>query len=299
MKIALFGGTGLIGTELVNCLNEKHRFILFTRNKTGIKDKLDNCEVIEISDNENNLIASLEDCDAIINLAGESIASGRWTKKKKEAILNSRINTTKFVFNLIEKTKNKPKVYIAASAVGYYGNRYNEELNEVSSSGKDFLSNVTIQLENEVRHFEKLGVRTILLRIGIVLSNKGGALPKILLPIKLFIGGKLGAGNQWMPWIHINDLTRIIEFCVINPINGPVNAVSPNPVTNKEFTFAAAKLLKRPSFLSVPSFVLKFSLGEMSSILLGGQKAIPQKLNKANFCFHYSSIHKALSDLLI
>lgn len=236
--------------------------------------------------------------DAVINLAGEPINSGRWTKTKKAQIVSSRVNTTDGLLRQLAKLKKCPRVFINASAIGYYGTSLTETFTENSDSGNDFLATTVQSWEAKASYAKNLGIRTVFTRFGIVLGN-GGALPNMTLPYRLFIGGTIGSGKQWVSWIHIQDAARLIAFALENEhIEGPINVTSPTPITMKEFGQIISKVMKRPYWIPVPSFILKCVLGEMSILVLEGQQAIPEKACKHGFTFSYPHLEEALSTIL-
>ena len=241
----------------------------------------------------------LDGIDAVVHLAGESIFHGRWTKAKKERIRSSRVIGTRHLVRAIGRAASRPQVLICASAVGIYGNRKNELLDEHSPPGDDFLARVCREWETEALQAREHGVRVVLLRLGVVLGNNGGALTQMLTPFRLGLGGRIGSGKQFMAWVHIIDLCRIIQTALRDEsLHGPVNAVAPNPVTNLEFTHALARTLHRPAVLPVPGFLLRILLGEFASVLLASQRVLPGKLQKIGFRFQYPHIVPALADLV-
>ena len=301
MNIILAGGTGLIGKELLNQLIEKkHTVTLLKRNSKDISSPSPFMRV-EIWDGKNlgNWVTAFDDADAVINLSGEPIAAKRWTSSQKEKILSSRIDSTRAIVSAIKESKKKPTVLVNASAVGYYGNVESGDVTELHEKGKGFLADVCARWEDEALQAEQLGVRVALLRTGIVLGKDEGALKKMLPPFQFFVGGPLGSGKQWFPWIHVEDEIQIILFALENKnISGAINLSSPTPVTNKEFSSLLAKAIHRPSLFPVPSFVLRMMLGEMSEMLLGGQKIIPQKLLQNGYKFLFPQLEESLKDIL-
>jgi hypothetical protein len=290
MKILITGGTGFIGTPLSQELrNSRHTVVVTTRRQSDSKEKL--------TWNPPDLISSdvISAFDAVINLAGEPIAPGRWTKERKERILTSRISTTRALFDSIKNAKKKPKTLISASAIGYYGAHGDEHLTEDTAPANDFLADVCKQWEAEALRAKEFEVRVVVVRIGGVLESDGGALPQMMVPFKFFVGGPLGSGKQWFSWIHRDDVVGIIKFALDNDnISGPVNATAPNPVTNTEFSAALGKALKRPSWLAVPGFILRLTLGELGNVLLTGQRVFPEKALKAGYQFKYTAVKDAL-----
>ena len=303
MKILITGATGFIGKVLTEyLLREGHQLILATRTLPK-EQSIGSVKLNFVTwnpDSDSEIVSEVSGCDAVINLAGESIASGRWTDEKKAKLLQSRINTTKMIVRSIGQAANKPKILINASGVGCYGSRGQEELSDESTSGQGTLAEICRVWEAHAIKAEDYGVRVIRLRIGMVLGKKGGALDKIVPPFKFFAGGWLGNGNQWMSWIHVEDVARLISFCLENKnINGAVNAVSPAPVTNKVFSMVLAQVLKRPCFFPVPEFALKLLVGEMAEeLLLASQRALPKKAASLGFTFQFPDIRKALESVL-
>lgn len=290
MNILITGGTGFIGTPLGQELRKSgHIIVVTTRRPSDSKDKL--------TWNPPHLIPSdvIPGFDAVINLAGEPIAPGRWTNEKKKRILSSRINATRALVESMRNAGTKPKVLISASAVGYYGAHGDEYVTEDTPPASDFLADVCMKWETEAFKARELGVRVVTVRIGGVLESNGGALPQMMIPFKFFLGGPIGNGKQWFSWIHRDDVAGIIKYALENDtISGPVNATAPNPVTNEEFSSALGKALNRPSWLPVPGFMVKLTLGEMGSVLLAGQRVMPEKALKAGYKFKYTDVKEAL-----
>lgn len=298
MNILITGGTGFIGTPLTRELrNAGHTVVVTTRRPSDAKDKL--------TLKPPQLIAPdvISQFDAFINLAGEPIAPGRWTKEKKARILSSRIDTTRTLVQSISQLKpateedeiRKPRVLISASAVGYYGARNDEFVTEDTLPADDFLADVCKQWEAAALKAQEFDVRVVLIRIGGVLESDGGALSQMVIPFKFFVGGPIGSGRQWFSWIHRDDVLGIIKYVLEHEdISGPVNATAPNPVTNKEFSDVLGRALHRPSCFAVPGFVVKLSLGELGSVLLTGQRVLPERALQAGYKFKYADVHKAL-----
>ena len=243
--------------------------------------------------------AAFENISCIISLAGVSIAGKRWTRKRKQEIINSRIQSTDFLYEKLRTVKNNVKTFISASGTGYYGNRKDEWLTEVSAPGNDFLSTCCRYWEGSALKVSTLGIRTVIFRIGIVLSREEGALPKLALPVKLFVGSPLGSGRQFISWIHYADLSALFfKAADDSSLQGIYNAVAPEPVTNKEFIKILAKTLHRPMFLPpVPSFILKIILGELATAITGGQRVSGQKITDAGFRFQFSRLDEALRNI--
>jgi uncharacterized protein (TIGR01777 family) len=295
--ILITGASGLIGPKLIRNLLEKgHSVSVLSRNPHKIKGvqvfkwDIDNQTI----DNE-----SLNGVDTIIHLAGAGIADERWTKARKQLIVDSRVLSTQLLYRAIEETKAPIKTIISASAVGFYGDRADEILTESSSNGTGFLADCCRQWENAVDEGQKFGVRLVKFRIGLVLAKQGGALAKLETPVSLFLGAPLGSGKQWMPWIHVKDLLALFEKAIENPeFEGTFNACSPIPVTNFEFTKILAKTLFRPVWpIKVPEFVLKAVLGEMSQVILISNRTSSQKLLNTGFKFRYAGLDEALKEI--
>lgn len=304
MKVVIFGGSGFIGKQLTtHYIVKGNEIVIVTRFPRGPQDregllKSDAPLVRYVTwDNLQKDVSCLEHANAFINLAGETI-NQRWTDKAKEKIVTSRVNTTEKVAEIVQRLLYKPKVVINGSAVGIYGMSEMETFVETSlQSGDDFLAEVVKKWEKAAEIMEP-HARVIKLRLGVVFARDGGALPKMVLPYKLFLGGKVATGKQWLPWIHIEDLLRIIDFCITNEaIQGPINATAPQPVTNDEFGRVLAKELQRPHWFPLPAFILKLMFGEMSQMLVNGQKVIPKKLEDAGFQFTYPTAHSAIKSL--
>jgi uncharacterized protein (TIGR01777 family) len=292
MRILITGSTGLVGTALQTSLRSQgHELLLASRSEPKNAEQIQWTIEEGFSDPER-----LEGVDAVVHLAGESVSGLRWTDEKKKAIRDSRVLGTRNVVNALSKLKERPKVLVAASAIGFYGERGDEELTESSAAGDTFLAEVSREWEGEARRAEDAGIRTVLLRTGIVLSKDGGALGTMLLPFKFGVGGVVGSGKQWMSWISMDDHIAVINYAIENEnIRGAVNSVSPNPVTNEQFTKAMGDVLYRPTFIPLPEFVVSMALGEMGdALLLSSERVLPQRLLAAGFEFKYPEIRSAL-----
>lgn len=294
MKIAITGGSGFIGKRLIAYLQQHgHEIINISRTPRGIMNGV--CTVTwEQLQSHSDGLAEL---DAIVNLAGESI-NQRWTAAAKQRILNSRLKAAQQVAQLVERMDNKPKVVVNASGMSVYGMSESAVFDERSPHNTiDFLSSVVEKWEQAADQIQ--GPRIVKVRVGLVLDGKEGAFPKMALPYKLGVGGTIGSGKQWLSWIHIEDMVRLIDFCIQNEsISGPVNATAPSPVTNKQFGAALAKVLHRPNLFPLPSFVMKLVFGELSTLLLEGQKVLPRVLLQHGFNFTYTSVDEALADIV-
>lgn len=300
MKIVLAGGTGFIGRKLLPALlAEKHQVTLLTRNakKAGLANTL--LRVVYWDPSKEDWKKEIDGADAVINLAGESIADKRWTSARKEALAKSRLESTRAIVGAMASASKKPQVFVNASAVGYYGSVPEGNVDENHPAGNDFLAGLCREWELEASNAQALGIRTVLLRTGIVLEKDGGALKKMILPFKIFAGGPLGSGRQWFPWIHRDDVVGAILFALKNPaLQGPVNLAAPESVTTKDFCSALGRALGRPSWAPVPAFVLKIALGEMSGMLLTGQKAVPSALQKSGYSFLHPRLDEALRSIV-
>jgi uncharacterized protein len=297
MKIAIAGGTGFVGKSLVRDLvQHSHEVIVLTRKPSNGTGKF---RYVQWLSEGANPAAELEGTDIFINLAGESINSGRWTEQRKKRILDSRIVAVRELLDIITKMERKPQAFINASAIGYYGTSLDKTFTEGDQgSGDDFLSKTVIAWEREASKAEDLGVRTVLCRFGIILDKQEGALAKMLLPYRAFIGGPMGSGTQWMSWIHIDDVIKGIQFVMENEqVHGPVNFTAPSPVTMNEFGSTLAGVLGRPHWLPVPGSALRILLGEMSTLVVDGQKVLPDVLTKQGYLFKYPELKTALKNI--
>jgi len=294
MKILISGASGLIGKAIGNSLtNQGHRVVSLQRKSSSFTPYWDI---------ENGIIdlGPHQKIDVIIHLAGESIVEGRWNRQKKEKIKNSRVISTKLLSEYFSKAKYQPKILISGSAIGFYGNRGDEELSEKSKKGTGFLSDVCFQWEDATSLASQSGIRVVNTRFGMVLSSKGGALKKMLLPFKIGVGGIFGNGNQYISWITINDVVGIINHIIKNEsLQGPINVVSPNPVTNYMFTKILGEKLNRPTLFPLPAFLAKILLGEMAEeLVLSSIKVLPRKLQKSGYVFKNTTLESAFKDTL-
>lgn len=293
LNILITGGTGFVGKNLTTSLVKKgHQVFILTRSPSDYKDS-NNITHIDY----NYQIDKLPTIYAVINLAGESLF-GYWTKKKKDTILSSRIETTKKVIQIIKQMKVKPSVFINGSAIGFYGTSTDLIYTEKTTDpGRDFLANVVQKWELTAGEAEKLGIRTIYARFGVILGQEG-ALPLMTLPIKLFVGGKISSGQQWLSWVHINDVVNLLIFCMTNDkIEGPFNITAPNPIRNKDFIKTLSKVFNRPYWLTTPKVLMRIGLGEMSQLITQGQFVLPDKALTHNYQFSYPNLHEALENI--
>jgi uncharacterized protein len=301
MKVLVTGATGLVGTALVESLRGDGHDVcrLLRRKDEDEQHAKQQCDL----DWEPQSIAfgeAAQNADAVVNLAGASIADGRWTDDRKELLRGSRMGTTRALVAAIEKMSPRPKVLVSASAIGYYGARGDEVLTEESASRADFLSQLAEEWEAEALRASALGVRVVLPRFGVILAKQGGALPKMMLPFKIGAGGKLGSGKQWISWVALEDVVRVIRFAIENDaVRGAINLTAPQPVTNAEFTKVLARAMHRPAFFTVPPFALRIMLGEMAdALLLTGQRVLPQALENYGYQFQYRDLKSALAAIL-
>jgi len=303
MRVLLIGVTGFIGRPLVEKLVARnHEVYVFTRNDKKARQIFGDKVHIQQWKTDDYIILQeyAHKVDVVINLAGESLSSKRWTGDQKRKILSSRVNIGKALSFALKQSKDKPYLLIQASGIGYYGYSEEKVFTERSPIGEGFLPMVTQQWEDSVRNVVEDNTRKIFLRTGVVLGREGGFLPQMLKTFRLFMGGHLGNGNQWLSWIHIDDVTEaIIRLAETPGLGGPYNLTAPNPVTMKAFAATLGKVMNRPSWLPVPSFVLETVFGDMArEIMLQGQKVMPGKLQQIGFEFQYTDLESALTDLM-
>ncbi|HYW42979.1 MAG TPA: TIGR01777 family oxidoreductase [Bryobacteraceae bacterium] len=297
MKITISGASGLIGRRLMKALmNDKHSIHVLSRHAGTNLPPGVRISVWDPPKGEPPA-DSLREADAIIHLAGEPVAQ-RWTAHAKQSIRDSRVAGTRNLVQALAKLAQRPPMLVCASAVGYYGSRGDETLSESSAPGSGYLAEVCQAWEKEAQAAESLGMRVVQVRTGLVLDARGGALQRMLPPFRMGVGGKLGDGRQWMPWIHVQDLVSLYRFAIDQPLKGPMNGVSPYPVVNADFTKALAGALKRPAFLPMPGFALHLLFGEMSGILLASQRVLPKAAEAAGFRFQFPQLPAALADAL-
>ncbi len=296
MKILVSGSTGLVGVALAAALREKKDEIvsLVRRPATGTG------EVAWDPTGETLDGAAVEGMDAAIHLAGENVAARRWTAEQKAKIRDSRVQGTYLIASTLAKLKEPPRTLICASAVGYYGDRGNDVLKETSESGTDFLSEVCRKWEAAAKPAADAGIRVVFLRYGVILSPKGGALAKMLPPFRLGVGGKIGAGQQHMSWISLDDAIGATQHALsTESLSGPVNVVTPHPVTNVEFTKTLGRVLRRPTVLPMPAFAARLAFGKMADgLLLSSQRVEPAKLLASGYEFRHANLEPALRHLL-
>jgi uncharacterized protein len=294
MRILITGASGLIGKALRPSLEPKgYELILASRREPKDPQHVQWNPDTGFAEPD---LSRLEGLDAVIHLAGENVSGLRWTEEKKKAIRDSRVFGTRSLIETFDKLKAKPKAFISGSAIGFYGDRGDEVMTESSAPGKTYLSEVCKEWEAESRRAEDMGIRTVLLRTGIVLSKDGGALATMMTPFKLGVGGVVGSGKQWMSWITLDDVVGIINFVLENEsVRGAVNVVAPNPVTNEEFTKTLGSVLYRPTFLPLPEFAVHMVFGEMGdALLLDSTRVIPKRLQDNGYEFRFTDLKPAL-----
>lgn len=314
MKITIAGGTGFIGTALTDLLVQGgHEIIILSRHGSQDYKSLLNAKQNPIflywdGENLEEWASAIELSDVVINLAGENIggksilevATKRWTPERKETLRRSRIASGKALIQAIQSFSAKPKVFVQASAVGYYGSHPTREMDEDAPPGNDFLAELCVEWEHSTAELEQVGVRRVITRIaGVVMSLKGGSFPFILLPYRFFLGGPLGTGKQWISWIHLHDLVRAIAFLIEQPsANGPFNLCAPQVVTSQELSNVIGKAMSRPSFFPTPEFFFRLVFGEKADLLLASQKQIPKRLLTLGFEYEYPTVESAIRNLL-
>ena len=297
MKILISGSTGFVGTALVNALaGAGHTVCRLVRPESSARGGAKNGFDVAWNPAMGELGGAAVGADAVVNLAGASIAGGRWTVERKAVLRSSRVETTRALVTALAKMNARPRVLVSASAIGYYGSRGDEVLTEESAAGMDFLARVTQEWEAEAVKAEELGIRVVRARFGIILGRDGGALAKMMLPFKLGVGGRVGTGQQWMSWVTLADTVGILRFALENgSVQGAVNVVAPGAVRNAEFTKELARVLRRPALFPAPAFALRLAMGEMAdALLLASQRVVPQKLQQLGFRFTQPDLASAL-----
>jgi hypothetical protein len=327
MKIVIAGSSGLVGSALTDSLiRDGHTVVRLVRsgsaaqkeNGSGKRSQTQNrttaqpnssAKIIDVTWNPNTCDLEgepfgadrekVEGSDALVNLAGASIAGASWSKERKAVLRSSRVHLTRELVCALEKLEDGPKTILNASAIGYYGNRGDEVLTEESKPGDDFLGKLTSEWEAEAVKGEALGLRVVRLRFGIILAKHGGALPQMMRPFKFGVGGRIGSGQQWVSWIALQDVVSVIREALQNrAITGAVNVVSPQPVRNVDFAQALGRAMRRPAVVPAPAFALELVLGEMSEMLLASQRVMPSRLEQLGFRFSQRDLHSALASIL-
>jgi uncharacterized protein len=299
MKVTIIGGSGLIGQALAKeLLNNGHAVTILTRRSVASDQETKISWKQWDGKTAESLQSLLSGQDAVVNLAGESIGKGVWTDARKEALRESRIQPAHAIVAACSTADEKPSVVVQASAIGYYGIG-DQPFDESSPHGNDYLSQLAVEWETASEAVEGTGIRRVVIRTGVVLAKEEGALPQLMLPFRLFVGGPVGSGKQWLSWIHIEDEARAIQFLIEHSdCKGVYNLAAPNPVTNQEMGKALGKVMRRPYWFPVPGFLLKLGLGEMSTLVLDGQKVVPSRLLGAGFEFKFKNVNAALESLL-
>ncbi len=301
MKVVVAGGSGFIGRALIELLARGGNSVVLLSRSSRPQGSLPAGVTVARWDGatKGEWWSSVDGADAVVNFAGESIAGRRWTTARKRVLADSRLQTTGAIVDAIVGARHRPRVLVNASGAGYYGDVPEGDVPESHPAGRDFLADLAVKWEREAMRAGEGGVRVVLLRTGVVLEANGGALPRMALAFRLFAGGPLGSGRQWMPWIHRDDVVGIVVAALHEPgISGPVNVSAPGVVRMNDFSRALGRVLGRPSWLPVPSFVLRLILGEMSIVVLSGQRALPRKMLEARYEFLYPEIGPALESIL-
>lgn len=311
MKVIVSGGTGFVGTYLTRALLQRgDSVVIVSRNPEksarrtnrqfpGIPAGIVSEKLSFTGWDERSLATAVSSADAIVNLAGSNLFEKRWNDKVRQEIISSRVDATASIVQAIQSAERKPEVFVSASAVGYYGNRGEEKLTEQSTPGRDFLAEVCKVWEEEAEKCAGSGVRLVIPRIGIVQQTDNGALQKMLLPFRLGIGGPLGNGRQYYPWIHMDDTVGLLLFALDRKdISGALNVVAPDPSTMRDFATALGMVMKRPSFFEVPEFALRIAVGESASAIVASHRVIPQKALDAGYEFRFPDVRRALSNIL-
>jgi len=301
MRIVITGGTGLIGSAVAREMGSAgHEVVVLTRDPAKTGPLPPNTRAVQWDGRTAGDWAKLLDGDTVIvHLAGDSVAAGRWTEEKKRRIRDSRVASGRAVLEAVRQAKAKPRALLQGSAVGYYGDVGDEVVSELHPPGDDFLARVCVEWEASTAEVAAMGVRRPVLRTGIVLSDQGGALPRMALPFRMLAGGPLGNGRQWLAWIHEVDEVGAIRFLIEREdVDGPFNLTAPEPLTNRDLSRALGEVLHRPSFAPAPGFALRLLLGEMADALLHGQRAVPRRLLDLGYVFRYPEALGALRSLL-
>jgi uncharacterized protein (TIGR01777 family) len=303
MKIIITGATGFIGRALsAGLLEAGYHVVALSRNADRGREILGGGVIVKEWDGKSSQgwKELANGAYGIVNLVGENISNGRWTQKKKQRILQSRLDAGKAVVEAVAEAKKKPRVVIQSSGIGYYGSTSDEMIDESSPPGKGFLVEVADQWEASSKQVESLGTRHVIIRTGVVLGSEGGAFPRLLTPFRFFVGGPLGSGKQWLPWIHLHDEVKAIRFLMEKEdLNGPFNLCAPEPITMKEFSQTLGKIMRRPSWLPIPGLMLRLLFGQMAEeALLSGQRALPRRLLDGGYRFKYPNLNPALEEIL-
>jgi uncharacterized protein (TIGR01777 family) len=302
VRIFVTGGTGLIGKNLVRqLLSDGHECVVLTRDPQRARARLPEAAQLVVGDAvaRGPWMQEVSRSQAVIHLAGAGIFEKRWTAAFKEQIRASRVESARRLAEAIRQAQNRPQVHLQASAVGYYGPRGDEELEENGSPGSDFLARVAVEWEGAAQEIAQLGPRVVLVRFGVVLAPDEGALPQLVRPFRLWVGGPVGSGRQWVSWIHIADLVEILRWLLgREDAQGVFNGTAPHPCTNREMARTIGQILRRPSFFRTPTWVLRLALGEVADVVCTGQRVIPKRLLDMGYSYRFPTIEAALRDLL-
>lgn len=297
-RIVIFGGSGFLGKRLINILKNHYKIIVASRDPDSIS-KEDGIEYSAFKYDTVSFKNIIEGSDIIVNFSGASIAGRRWNEEYKKILYDSRIKTTSLITDAISLCSDKPHTFVSTSATGVYGSRGDEILTEISLQGDDYLAKMCIDWEKSAMKAEKDNVRTVCIRVGVVLDKTEGGFERMIQPFKYFVGGRLGNGKQYLPWIHVDDIINIYAEAINNKnYSGIINGTAPIHVTNIEFSSAVAKAMKRPNLFVIPEFILRILVGEFAKFLTGSQRAVPQKLLDSGFDFKYKNIKSALDNLI-
>lgn len=297
MTIVLAGGSGFLGRKLAARLqHDRHRVVILTRRPRPDRES----DVAWQPDGSaGSLAGHLDGVDAVVNLAGEGLADRRWSAARKAALRNSRLLATRTLVRAMATCQTPPRVFVSASGAGYYGPRGDEPVTEGTPPGSDFLARLSVEWEKEARAAEGSATRVVVVRSGVVLDAKGGALPRMLPPFRFGLGATIGSGRQVLPWIHVADWVSMVLWLIqLERAAGAFNATAPQPVTNRDFTQTLGRVLRRPAVLHAPAFVMKLALGEMSHLLITGQRALPARAEELGFTFSFRALEPALQDIL-
>ena len=294
MKIIIAGGTGFLGSALGQALGDQHEVVVLTRRSGQTSHR--RLVAWAPTGGTGPWASEIDGADAVVNLAGESIAKRRWSERQKRRILDSRVDATRSLVAAIAAAAHPPAVFVSGSAVGYYGPLGDEIATETTRAGSDFLADVCVRWEDEASRASSAATRVVCIRTGLVLDRSGGALPQMLAPFRIGAGGPVGSGTQYWPWIHLHDWVELVQWTILSAdLTGPINATAPNPVVNREFARTLARVLHRPAVLVAPAFALRLLMGEMAdSLLLSGQRAVPAKAQRLGFAFQYLQLEEAL-----
>lgn len=301
MRVLVTGATGFVGRALVPVLRrEGHSVVAWVRSEMRARARLGaEIETVDARSGIEALTSALEQCDAVINLAGEPILGGRWTAARRESLRDSRVGFTENLVRALAASRRRPRVLVSGSAVGYYGDRADEILKEDAARGSGFLADLCRDWEAAARKAEDLGLRVVTIRTGVVLGRDGGALAQMLLPFRLGLGGPVGPGRQYLPWIHLHDLVAMIASALVDKrMRGPINGVGPAPATSRDFAKALGRALRRPAFLPTPALALRLIFGQAAEVLLGSQRVVPAALGLLGFTFAFPTLDAALADVL-